>query len=150
MRIAIACTVSIALLVAAGPAAAFNDAKPANGQSRLQQDKDTRDCNFWAYDKTGFDPATPAPTPEAPQQKRGGVLKGAVIGGAAGGLIDDNGGEGAVVGGLIGGIRQGSKNQQSRAQSESDYRQRMEWHEQGKAAYDRAWKTCMEQRGYTT
>ena len=147
MRFVVAC--SIAALFAAGAVGA-QPAQPLNGQAKAQQDADRRECKSTAIEQSGFDPATPAPQKQAAPQRRGGVLKGAVIGAAAGEIIDDKGGEGAAVGGVIGGMRQGAKNRQARDQSEAQYQQQMSAYNQGRSDYARAWNLCMQARGYTT
>jgi hypothetical protein len=147
MRIAVAC--SFVALFAAGIAGA-QPAQPQQGQSQAQQDADRRECKSASIEQSGFDPATPAPAKQAAPQKRGGVLKGAMVGAAAGEIIDDKGGEGAAVGGVIGGMRQGSKNRQARDQAEAQYQQQMSVYNQGRSDYARAWNGCMQSRGYTT
>jgi hypothetical protein len=147
MRFAVSC--SIAALLVAGIAGA-QPAQPLKGQSQAQQDADRRECKTTSIEQSGFDPATPAPTKQAAPQRRGGVLKGAMVGAAAGEIIDDKGGEGAAIGGVIGGMRQGAKNRQARDQSEAQYQQQMSAYNQGRSDYNRAWNLCMQARGYTT
>lgn len=132
---------------------------PAKGQSDEQTEQDKFQCYSWAKQNTGFDPmqqptASSAPPPqEAPQ---GGVGRGAVRGagvGLVGGAIAGDAGKGAaigaVTGGLIGGMRR--RDQQSRQEQ-----QQQQWAEQQVAEYqakrnnyNRAYKACLEGRGYS-
>jgi hypothetical protein len=143
-------TITIMALCCAPALAAERPAYPQKGQDKAQQQADRSECRVWGMEQSGFDPATPQPQPQQAQRKRGGVVKGALIGGAAGEIIDDKGGEGAAVGGLIGGMRQASKNQQAQAQASSAYQQQMASWNAGQAAYGRAWDACMNARGYST
>ncbi len=145
MRIAI---LSAALVLACGTAVAEPPAYPEKDQPKAQQDQDGAQCRMWAMDQSGFDPGRPPPQKQAAQQQRGGVVKGAMVGGVAGQLIDDKGGEGAAVGALFGGMRQASKNQQAKSQADAQYQQAMSAYNSGRASYDRAWGTCMQARGY--
>ena len=114
---------------------------PAKGQSHKRQNSDLRACHQWAVQQTGFDPALA----QAPPQSTGGVAKGALAGGAVGGVagsFNANAGRGALagaaVGGLIGGVRQ--NNQNARAN---------EREAQNMDAFNRALGACMSGRGYT-
>jgi uncharacterized protein YcfJ len=114
---------------------------PGKGQSQKRQNSDLRACHQWAVQQTGFDPSLA----QAPPQRTGGVAKGALAGGAVGGVagsFNANAGRGAVagaaVGGLIGGVRQ--HNQNSRANDRQA---------QNMDAFNRALSACMNGRGYT-
>ena len=143
-------TITIMALCCAPALAAERAAYPQKNQDKAQQQSDRSECKVWAMEQSGFDPATPQPQPQQAQQRRGGVVKGALIGGAAGEIIDDKGGEGAAVGGLIGGVRQGRKNQEARDNANAAYQQQMSSWSSGQAAYGRAWDACMNGRGYST
>ena len=123
---------------------------PAKGQSGQQQNRDQGECQVWAQQTTGINPAN-LPPPQAPQQtgpavgggeRLRGAARGAVIGEIAGG----HGGEGAAVGAMVGGARarrnQAAANQQAQQQAEAQYASRI-------STYNRAVGACMEGRGYT-
>ena len=80
---------------------------PEKGQSQEQQEKDKYQCYTWAKKETGFDPMeTPKasrPPPEK-EEKKGGVAKGAVIGGVGGAAVGGiaGGGKGAGIGAAVG------------------------------------------------
>jgi len=143
-------TITIMALCCAPALAAERVAYPQKGQDKAQQQSDGSACKVWGMEQSGFDPATPQPHPQQAQRKRGGVVKGALIGGAAGEIIDNKGGEGAAIGGLIGGIRQGRKNQQANEQANAAYQQQMSSWNAGQASFGRAWDACMNARGYST
>ena len=95
---------------------------PAEGQSEEQMEKDKFECYTWAKKETGFDPMeTPTATRPPPQKEepKGGVAKGAVVGGAggaiAGGILGGKkgAGTGALIGvgggALIGGMRRSNQ-----------------------------------------
>jgi hypothetical protein len=115
---------------------------PAKHQSSSQQGKDRHHCDRWAVNQTGFDPALA----QAPPEKKGGVAKGALIGGGVGGVagsFNANAGKGllagAAVGGLIGGVRQHNQNKKAEEQQQANLNN-----------YYNAYGACMKGRGYTT
>ena len=123
---------------------------PAKGQSGQQQNRDQGECQVWAQQTTGINPAN-LPPPQAPQQtgpavgggeRIRGAARGAIVGEIAGG----HGGEGAAIGAMVGGARarrnQAAANQQAQQQAESQYASRI-------STYNRAVGACMEGRGYT-
>jgi hypothetical protein len=132
---------------------------PAKGQSQQQLEKDKSECYRWAVQQSGFDPmAPPRPSspPPAKESPQGGLLRGAAVGalvGVAGGAIAGDAGKGAAIGAATGGIfgtirrhRQVSREeeqQQQWAQQENANYQRQ------RSDYNRAFKACMEGRGYT-
>jgi uncharacterized protein YcfJ len=131
----------MAVLFAASVASAQPVFYPAKGQSHKRQNSDRQACHRWAVDQTGFDPTLAA----APPQRSGGVARGAVAGGAVGGVagsFNANAGRGALagaaVGGLIGGVRQHNQN------SKANERQA-----QNLEGYNRALTACMSGRGYS-
>src|SRR5213080_2185006 len=87
---------------------------PAKGQSMELQTRDSVECQTWAKQQTGFDPATEAG-------------KGAAIGAVAGGGAGRGAAVGATVGGL-GGAAGGGTYQYSKS----------------KEGYDRAYAACMQ------
>ena len=126
---------------------------PAKGQSAQQQSQDETQCNAWAKQSTGIDPAVVASSPP-PQQtgpavgggpRVGGAARGAA-GGAAIGAIAGDAGKGAAAGAVVGTMAGGRRARQQRtAQNEQAQAQ-----QQGAIqTYDRAYSACMEGRGYT-
>lgn len=142
--------VLVAACLAVGPGiAADTYVYPAKGQSPEQQQRDERECLDWARTKSGFDPATPPPKAAPAPQRRGGVVRGALVGAAVGEIVDDDAGTGAAVGGLVGGMRQASRNAAAQQQSSATQQQATATYEQGKANFGRANAACLESRGYT-
>ena len=136
----IAVFLSAALL--AGSAAAQPAFYPAKHQSSSQQGKDRHSCDRWAVNQTGYDPALA----QAPPEKKGGIAKGALIGGGVGGVagsFNANAGKGllagAAVGGLISGVRQHNQNRKAEEQQQASL-----------TTYNNAYAACMKGRGYTT
>jgi hypothetical protein len=112
---------------------------PSKGQTAEQQAKDQQECQGWAVQQAG------TPYGATGNQPSGGVVRGAAGGaalGAVGGAIAGNAGQGAAIGAatgaLFGGIRQ-------HRQRQAQYDQQ----QQRAAAYNRAFATCMQGRGYT-
>lgn len=135
---------------------------PTKGQGPEQLEKDKAACFTWAKGQTGFDPMTPAPTPDksavpdAQDAKRGSGVRGAARGaalGAIGGAIAGDAGKGAAVGagvGAAGGrMRANQTERQAAAQAGSDYESRLAAYEQQRATWQRASSACMEGRGYS-
>jgi hypothetical protein len=126
---------------------------PARGQSAQQQSQDEAQCDTWAKQTTGIDPAVVASSPPPQQtgpavgggQRLGGAARGAAGGAAIGAIAGDAGkgaAAGAVVGTMAGGRRarqqQAAQNQQAQAQQQGAIQ-----------TYARAYGACMEGRGYT-
>jgi hypothetical protein len=120
---------------------------PSKGQTTEQQTKDVAECQAWAKQTTGIDPAAvssaPPPSSSGGQRVRG-AARGAA-GGAAIGAIAGDAGKGAAIGataGTVSGGRQARKGkeqaQQQAAQAQSDKI----------ATYNKAVAACMEGRGY--
>src|SRR5882672_9836817 len=92
---------------------------PQRGQSFDQQAVDKAECQRWANQQTGYNPAAPPPPPMA-GAPQGGMFRGAA-GGAAlsavGGAIGGDAGKGAAIGAGVGAaaglIRQNRNNRQS-------------------------------------
>lgn len=132
---------------------------PSQGQSQQQMDRDKMECQTWARQQTGFDPmATPTATaPQPPQEApQGGLLRGAARGaavGVVGGAIVGEAGRGAAIGAstgaLMGGmrrsdqIRRENQTQQQWAQQEAAQLSR------DRDRFNRAFRTCLEGKGYT-
>jgi outer membrane lipoprotein SlyB len=101
---------------------------PAKGQSAQKQQTDTGECQAWAKQTTGVDPAALAQraSTQPTQQPQGNRLRGAAGGAATGAAIGAIAGDagkgaaiGAVTGTVAGGVRerrqQQSANQQTQA-----------------------------------
>ena len=124
---------------------------PNNKQSPEQQQKDEGECYVWAKGQTDFDPANPqqAEAAPAPKKKRGGVIRGAVVGAAVGEIVDDEAGKGAATGGLLGGTRQARKNRKAQQQQQAVAAASQAELDQQRETYNRAFGACMKGRDYT-
>lgn len=133
---------------------------PTRGQSQQQLQFDKGQCYTWGVQQSGYDPANP-PTPPPPPPMGGGepqgdqVAKGLFGGallGAGIGAISGNAGEGAAIGALFGGIRRArmaEQQQQQQQQQQTAYAQQQQAAQgQGLYNYQRAFKACMNGRGY--
>lgn len=121
---------------------------PKDGQNLEQQQKDEYECNNWAVQQSGYDPAYMDPA--AQDAGKGKVAKNTGIGaagGAAGGavlgeVIGDKAGLGALAGGAVGGFlghKKGKKSKEEAQDSAASY----------KDDYNRAFTACLEARGYS-
>ena len=134
-------TVVLAILLLTQPAIAMEMyAYPKQGQSAEKQSKDDYECYRWASQRTGYDTRQPRSSPDYTSESTGrGVVGGALLGLAIGEIADGHGGEGAAIGALLGGTRgysKGRQREQAVAYGERD-------------SYNRAYKACMEARGYS-
>ena len=132
---------------------------PNKGQSQSQKNKDMSQCNTWAINQTGFDPAAPyypsGPGPQQTSHKDGFIestAKGAILGTVIG-AITGNVGKGAAIGASSGAIVGGfnkydESKEKQRNQREYDQRQSREYAAK-RTDYDRAYKACLQGRGYT-
>jgi uncharacterized protein YcfJ len=128
---------------------------PAKGQSAKQQEKDQGECEVWAKEKTGVDPlAIASEVSEAPQtvQRSGervrGAARGALAGAAVGAVAGDAGkgaGIGAAGGVVAGGVRQRNRARTVREEDEASRERARE----ALATFQRAYRACLEGRGYT-
>jgi hypothetical protein len=121
---------------------------PTKTQTPEQIAKDKSDCAAWAKQQTGYDPSQPT-TVVAPPPQQGQVAQGAGRGaaiGAMGGAIGGNAGKGAAIGAasgaLLGGVRKRNDAQAQEAQNAAAVNQ-------VRSSYDRAYKACLEGKGYT-
>jgi hypothetical protein len=152
----------LVILVSAPLLAQENIVYPAQGQSAEQMEKDKFECYSWARNQTGFDPmkvpTATAPPPE--QQAKGGVAGGAVRGGLGGaalgaavGAIAGDAGKGAAIGaasgGLLGGARRHSQASGDRQRQEQWEREQVANYQRERDAYNRAYRACLEGRGYS-
>lgn len=126
-------------------------AYPAKGQSPQQQDRDEGECHVWARKKTGIDPAQVAQAPAAPPpsqpggERVRGAARGALGGAAIGAIAGDTGkgaGIGAVVGTMAGGHRARERAAAGEQQAQAQQQQTIE-------TFHRAYRACMQGRGYT-
>ena len=117
-------------------------AYPKKGQSQELQQADQQACEAWADQHAGSISSSPsAETSPSEERRQGGPLRGAMrgrmIGEAAG-----NRNVGAMGGGMAGMVRRRMEQKRHEEQSGSGY--------QGKTdPHNRAYKACMEGRGYT-
>jgi hypothetical protein len=122
---------------------------PAKSQSPEQQAKDEAECQQWAINKSGFDPAhppVPAQAQAAPVTGSGararGAVGGAVIAGATGGDV----GQGAAAGAVVGGVVRRNKNRAAAAQANETAEQQVQ---AGQTAFANARAACLQGRGYS-
>lgn len=123
---------------------------PAKKQSPQQQNRDQGECQVWAQQSTGINPAvvaqTPPPAaPAGPAVGGGQRIKGAVGGAIVGEIAGGHAGEGAAIGALAGGARarrdQASQQQAAQQQAQAATADKIN-------TYNRAVSACMEGRGY--
>jgi hypothetical protein len=124
---------------------------PADGQSPERQQKDQGECQVWATQDTGIDPAVLASTPPPQTSSTGGgervqgAARGA-IGGLAIGAIAGDAGKGAAIGAVAGTMAGGRRARQNQSQAQQyDQYQRQELMN----TWNRAVGACMTARGYT-
>jgi hypothetical protein len=132
---------------------------PSQGQSQQQMERHQAECQTWARQQTGFDPlatpraTTPPPPREAPQ---GGLVRGGARGaavGAVGGAIAGNAGRGAAIGAgtgaLLGGMRRSDQIMREEQAQQEWARQQAAQQAQDRDRFNRAFRTCLEGKGYT-
>jgi hypothetical protein len=111
-------------------------AAPTRGQHPDRIGQDMAQCESWAHQQTGFDPAAETAKGAVVGAVVGGALGaggGAALGAASGGSAGRGAATGAVLGGVVGGVAGGAI-QYSRS----------------KEGFDRAYASCMNARGYYT
>lgn len=123
---------------------------PAGGQTPEQQQKDQGECQVWATQNTGVDPAALAAAPP-PQSSSGGGerVRGAArgaVGGAAIGAIAGDAGEGAAVGAVVGTMAGGRRSRQNQAAQQQNAQAQTQ---QQLDTWYRAIGACMTARNYT-
>lgn len=131
---------------------------PAQGQSQEQQQTDESQCNQWAIQQSGVNPANPAASvPQSTQtqsnQPTGDVLKGgaggALVGTAIGAISGDTG-EGAAIGAVSGAVLGGLKRRRHKKEEEAQQKQQQQQQVQAaEGNYGQAYKACLNGRGYT-
>jgi hypothetical protein len=125
---------------------------PAKGQNPQQQARDQGECQAWARQSTGVDPAALAQTPapaQGPAVGGGQRVVGAAGGAAAGaaiGAIAGDAGAGAGIGAVVGTMAGGRRARQARSQQQQSAEAQKQ---QAVSTYHRAFAACMEARGYT-
>jgi hypothetical protein len=131
-------------LALAGPVLAQKpSAYPSKGQSASQQGKDDADCQAWAQQNTGVNPAQASQAANAPPPPRsGGVARGAVAGAAVGAIADGDTGKAAAAGAVVGGARQHRQRKEAQAAQQSGGASAM-------SAYWNAYANCMGNKGYS-
>lgn len=115
---------------------------PAKGQSPDQQSKDQYECNQWAIQQSGFDPANPQAAGTGTSGTGREVLRGGARGAAAGaaiGAIAGDAGKGAAIGATAGGLGRGMKKRSESRNAPPP----------GQANYQKAMAACLEGRGYS-
>jgi hypothetical protein len=140
-RLAAVSMAAVGLIAAAPAPAPAPTIYPAKGQSQAKQNKDRQECDQWAVQQTGYDPAYHAP-PEQTKNKR---VKGGLIGAGAGavvGGIGGNAGKGAAIGAVTGVVAGGAKQRRENKAKNTTYAANVD-------GYNRALSACMSGRGYS-
>lgn len=123
---------------------------PAKGQSAQQQAADDGQCQAWAKQETGIDPAGVAAAPPPQTGPQGERLRGAVRGAAGGAVIgevaSDDSSHGAKVGATAGALAGGARARRNRA---AQAQQAQSTQAQAMQRYYSAYGACMKGRGYT-
>ena len=124
---------------------------PQRGQSFDQQAVDKAECQRWATEQTGYNPATPPPppTPGAPQ---GGMFRGAFGGaalGAVGGAIGGDAGKGAAIGAGVGALFGGFRRMRAMEEEQAQMANYQAQTAQATGGFNRAYSACLQGRGYT-
>ncbi len=128
-------TIMLAGCASSAPPQPSAYAYPAKGQTAEQQARDNNECQLWAKQQTGYDPAT-----ETAKGVGVGAAIGAITGAAAGAAIGAATGTGAATGAAVGAVVGGVGG----AAGGGAYQ-----YSKTKDGYDRAYGACMQGRGYT-
>jgi hypothetical protein len=122
---------------------------PAKGQTPQQQADDESQCNSWAVQQSGYNPANPpvaATAQPAPVTGSGARVRGAAAGATVGAIGGNNVGNAAAKGAVAGGVVRRNQNRgAAAAQNEAAAQQQ----QAGAAAYSNARQACLEGRGYS-
>ena len=125
---------------------------PSKGQTPEQQDRDKYECYQWAVGQSGFDPANPSTTSTSAQQPdrgpTGGAARCAAVG-AVGGAMSGDAGAGAASGAARGRILGAIRRRREKNEAEQEQEQGQAGGASRQEAYDRAFATCLQGRGYT-
>jgi hypothetical protein len=141
LRLAVVMLAAVGLIAAKPAPAPAPTIYPSKGQSQAKQTKDHQECDRWAVEHTGYDPAYHAP----PEQTEGKRAKGGLIGAGAGAIVGGlagNGAKGAVIGTVVGGVAGGQKQKRENKAKNTTYAQNLD-------GYHRALSACMSGRGYS-
>ncbi len=126
---------------------------PAQGQTPEQQRQDQVECQLWATDNTGVDPVQLAGEAAPEREQVGGERTRGALGGAATGAIigaiAGDAGKGAAIGAGVGVLSGGAKKRRKSEHNERMMEQEQERREEQMDLYQRAFKACMEGKGYT-
>jgi hypothetical protein len=133
---------------------------PGRGQSNEQMQRDRMECHAWARQQTGFDPFQAAPGAPPPQASGGSTVGGVVSGGAVGaaggaviGGIAGNFGRGAAIGAasgaLLGGMARSGQNRRDADATRQWAQQEAATQAAARDRFVRAYRTCLEGKGYT-
>ena len=128
---------------------------PAKGQSSQQQASDMGQCQMWAQQTTGVNPAALAqrsanqPPPPGPQGERVRGAAGGAAAGAAIGAIAGDAGKGAAIGAVTGTVAGGMRQRRNAAAAQQQQQYAAQDTSQQMATYNRAISACMSGRGYT-
>lgn len=126
---------------------------PAQGQSAEQLNREKFECHEWAKQQTGVDPNRVATDVQPSHvEQRGGLFGGAARGaavGAIGGAIGGDAGKGAAIGAGVGALMGNRRRRQSEQEQMQSYEQADEQRAALMETFNRAYRTCLEGRGYT-
>lgn len=128
---------------------------PAKGQSPQKQNSDTAECQLWAKQNTGVDPAALAqhsasqPPPPGHQGERVRGAAGGAAAGAAIGAIAGDAGKGAAIGAVTGTVAGGSRQRRGQREASAQQQSVQQQTSEQMATYNRAVAACMSGRGYT-
>src|SRR6266478_2525852 len=118
---------------------------PPRGQSFDQQAVDKAECQRWATEQTGYNPATPPPPPMAgPPQ--GGMFRGAAGGaalGAVGGAIGGDAGKGAAIGAGVGALFGGFRRMRAMEEEQAQMANYQAQTAQATGGFNRAYGACL-------
>jgi hypothetical protein len=126
---------------------------PAKGQDAERQGQDEAECYGWAREQTKIDPTAPAAPVEAPDDPKGGTIKGAAGGAAVGtaiGAIAGGTGEGAAIGAVAGAAK--GRRAQKRAEKQAEQKAEETAKQQTATTRDtfkKAWGACLDGKGYS-
>ncbi|HEV7491838.1 MAG TPA: hypothetical protein VGO25_13620 [Rhodanobacteraceae bacterium] len=141
--------VAMAIATVALPAVSQQAAYPSKGQTPEQQKTDEAECNTWAIQQSGYNPANPpavAKAQTAPVTGSGARVGGAAAGAAVGAIGGNDVGNAAAKGAVVGGVVRRNKNRAAASQQNQAAAQQQQ---AGATAYSNARGACLQGRGYT-
>jgi hypothetical protein len=122
---------------------------PSRGQTPEQQQTDQAQCNTWAVQQSGYDPANSQAVVKAqpaPVTGTGARVGGAAAGAAVGAVGGNDVGNAAVKGAVAGGVVKRNKNRAAAAQQNQTAAQQQQ---ASMTSYQKAQQACLEGRGYS-